>query len=460
MEENIYLVLEKLNNCILELKQYAHLISDEELSGKNGILKKIWMRFLRGRQKEYVVKQTNVNVVIEKSLMDIYQMQVLMLNELERIRKNNQLLYSGKLDEFKKSKKRVIQIVSAVKYGDAVGNDVIAIQSALKEAGYTTGIFAEFVSDKIETGVVFPFDMLPQLREDDIIIYHFAAEDHFKDFIKNVPCKVVLRYHNVTPPEFFEGYDEGARQNTALGLEEIKELADAIDYGLVVSEFNRDDLVSYGYKCPMDIAPILIRFDDYKQVPNQEVVNNYSDGKHNILFVGRVAPNKKIEDVISAFAEYKKTYDKEARLFLVGGCKESDVYYQKLMEHIARLQVQDVIFSGHIAFDEILAYYTVADLFLCMSEHEGFCVPLVEAMFFEVPIIAYNACAVPNTLGGSGCLVESKDFEDIAKKMNSILMNRATIAEMIQNQNRRLADFDNQVVTKEILSCLKRYMND
>ncbi len=146
-------------------------------------------------------------------------------------------------------------------------------------------------------------------------------------------------------------------------MEQIRELAPYIDYGIVVSEFNKQDLINMGYTCPIEVVPILIQFDDYKKKPSQSVIDKYSDGRHNIIFVGRMAPNKKVEDVISAFATYKMMYDKDARLFLVGNYNEEDKYYKFLRKHISKLQVEDVFFSGHIPFDEILAYYTIADVF-------------------------------------------------------------------------------------------------
>ena len=247
---------------------------------------------------------------------------------------------------------------------------------------------------------------------------------------------------------------------TKRGLEEIQVLKDRIDYGMVVSDFNRKDLQRMGYKCPIDVAPILVQFEDYKKTPNPDVIKKYDDGRTNILFVGRMAPNKKVEDVISAFAEYKKSYNPEAQLFLVGGYNETDRYYQELNDHIRRLGVNDVIFPGHIGFDEILAYYTIADLFLLMSEHEGFCVPIAEAMFFDVPIVAYESCAVPDTLGGSGCLVKEKNYSEIAKKMNEILSDETKKKAIIEGQQKRLKDFDNAVIGQQMIDYMQKLLSE
>ena len=238
---------------------------------------------------------------------------------------------------------------------------------------------------------------------------------------------------------------------TREGLDEIADLKDAIDYGIVVSDFNKKDLIDMGYQCPIAVAPILIPFKDYEQEPDKDVVTRYSDGKTNIVFVGRIVPNKKFEDVIACFAAYKEKYDPTARLFLVGNYQETDLYYQYLQDVIKKCGVEDVIFPGHIAFNAILAYYKIADLFLCMSEHEGFCVPLVEAMFFETPIVAYASTAIPGTLGGSGVLVETKEPEAVAEKMHQVITDQAYREEIIEKQKRRLEDFSYDRIKEQIL---------
>ena len=351
---------------------------------------------------------------------------------------------------------RIIQLVSSLNFGDAVGNDALAIKHMLEGAGYATAIFTFAVHPKIKEENVYNIDLLPELTEDDIIIYHYASEDGFQKLIEETAAKVVLRYHNVTPPEFFHGYDEKAETITRKGLAQIKSMRDAIDYGMVDSEQNKKDLEQMGYECPISVVSILIPFKDYEQQPDLDVVNGYSDGNTNIVFVGRIVPNKKFEDVIACFAAYKKKYDPAARLFLVGNYQETDAYYQHLQEYIKECGVENVIFPGHIAFRTILAYYKIADLFLCMSEHEGFCVPLVEAMFFETPIVAYASTAIPGTLGGSGVLVESKEPERVAEKIHQVIEDEQYKNEIVKEQKKRLQDFSYENIKEQILDELKK----
>lgn len=414
-----------------------------------------------GKQKDY-------NQIVANMAEDYDRMHTLLMEENDILRSHieqlqiqvtqlNARLQMRSIFELNVNRApRIIQLVSSLNFGDAVGNDAFAIKHMLEGAGYATAIFTFAVHPKIKEENVYNIDLLPELTEDDIIIYHYASEDGFQKLIEETAAKVVLRYHNVTPPEFFHGYDEKAETITRKGLAQIKSMRDAIDYGMVDSEQNKKDLEQMGYECPISVVSILIPFKDYEQQPDLDVVNGYSDGNTNIVFVGRIVPNKKFEDVIACFAAYKKKYDPAARLFLVGNYQETDAYYQHLQEYIKECGVENVIFPGHIAFRTILAYYKIADLFLCMSEHEGFCVPLVEAMFFETPIVAYASTAIPGTLGGSGVLVETKEPETVAETMNHMMQDAEYRSEILKKQDARLKDFAYESIRGQILDEIEK----
>ena len=431
------------------------------------VYKYVTGKLVRWFVEPYFVQQRECNHTITNVLEDYDRMHTILMEENDALRRTVEQLQvemsevhrkigmSTLFDVYQKTP-RIIQIVASLNFGDAVGNDVRAIARALNEAGYITGIFTLAIHPKIKDEGVYLINMLPELNENDLIIYHYATADELADIIKEAPCKVVLRYHNVTPPAFFRGYDEGAEKVTREGLDEIADLKDAIDYGIVVSDFNKKDLIDMGYQCPIAVAPILIPFKDYEQEPDKDVVTRYSDGKTNIVFVGRIVPNKKFEDVIACFAAYKEKYDPTARLFLVGNYQETDLYYQYLQDVIKKCGAEDVIFPGHIAFNAILAYYKVSDLFLCMSEHEGFCVPLVEAMYFETPIVAYASTAIPGTLDGSGVLVETKEPEKVAETMNRIIRDEQYRHEIVVGQKQRLKDFSYENIKEQILDEIEK----
>lgn len=410
----------------------------------------------------YWIQQREYNKALADSVQDYDRIHSLLMEENDSLRVTilqlcvqiaelNEKLEIRSVFSGDCGRGRVIQVVSSLNFGDAVGNDALAIKQMLEEEGYATAIFALAIHPKIIQKNVYRMELMPELTEKDIIIYHYAAADELQSFFESTPARVVLRYHNVTPPAFYHDYDAKAEKVTREGLQQIRQIRGRIDYGLTVSEYNKQDLVEMGYDCPISIAPILIPFEDYKQKPNEKVIEKYSDGITNIVFVGRIVPNKKLEDVIACFAAYKKTYDTAARLFLVGNYQETDRYYQYLKAYIKEKRVDDVIFSGHIAFDEILAYYKIADVFMCMSEHEGFCVPLVEAMFFEVPIVAYSSTAIPGTLGGSGALVETKEPQAVAAIISRIQKDAEYRKQLLEGQEKRLEDFAYAKIKAQIL---------
>lgn len=354
---------------------------------------------------------------------------------------------------------RVIQLLPTLAYGDAVGNDTIAIKNILKSMGYETQIYAESVAPSLlEDKIAEIVSHMQETKRDDVLIYHLSTGSKLNYKFAEFTGKKIIVYHNVTPPKFFKGYDYTLEKLTEEGIEGARFLADKVDYCFAVSAFNKKNLEEFGYKVPIDILPIIIPFDDYRKEPSRNIIEKYRDGRHNIIFTGRVAPNKCHQDIIAAFAHYKKYYDSQARLFLVGSYKESDTYYRKLKKYVELLEVEDVVFTGHIKFEEILAYYRIADVFLCMSEHEGFCVPLIEAMFFDVPVIAYNCTAVPMTLGDGGILIDKKDPVETAALINRVISDKDLQMLISDNQQKRLEDFQYEKIAAMFRGYLERFI--
>ena len=336
---------------------------------------------------------------------------------------------------------RVVQLLPTLSFGDAIGNDTIALKGVISEMGYSTDIYAENIDKRLPGGLAKKVDKLRDLKKDDVLIYHKSTGTDLTFKLEKYKCRRIMVYHNITPAEFFRSYSVPATQLTELGYKGVEFLRDKVDYVLAVSAYNKSELLKMGYTCPIDIRPILIKFDDYRQAPDEAVIKKYSDGKKNIIFVGRIAPNKKQENVIRAFYSYKKL-NPESRLILVGSARGMENYRDRLAKYARALGIgDDVVFPGHIKFSEILAYYHLADAFVCMSEHEGFCVPLVEAMFFDVPIIAYDTSAISDTLGGSGVLLDSNDPVYAAAVMDRVLTDDKLRESIIAGQRRRLEDF-------------------
>lgn len=354
---------------------------------------------------------------------------------------------------------RILQLISTIAYGDAVSNDAIAMRDVLVQMGYHTKIYAEHVWAPLTRAAAFPIAELPPLHADDVAIYHLSTGTPLTRQFANLPCRKVVVYHNTTPPRFFYKNNAILYDVQKESLQQIKALAPYVDYCLADSAFNRDDLRAMGYTCPIDVLPILIAFADYEQGFTPNVIQKYSDTTTNILYTGRVAPNKKVEDILAAFACYHKHYQANSRLFLAGSYAPDDVYFCQLDAYAKKLGIAEhVVFTGHVPFRDILTYYHMADVYLCMSEHEGFCVPLVEAMYFEVPIIAYASCAVPDTLGGSGVLMQTKEPMLVAGMIHKLIQDVSLRENIVKSQNNRLKDFSYQTVKTQFETYLNTFL--
>ena len=357
---------------------------------------------------------------------------------------------------------RVVQVLPTYAFGDAVGNDVTTIRKILQSIGADECVYAETVDKRVATKGVHDFekDSLESLSPDDVLIYHSAIFFNQLSCIGRARCKKVMIYHNVTPADFYTAYDLASYAACRTGVDQVKSSKGMFDYVLADSSFNREDLRSYGYRCPIDVLPILIPYEDYRREPSQDVINRWRGTPgHNIVFVGRVAPNKCFEDVIAAFALYRRHYDPEAKLILVGSTGISR-YRDRLDAYVEALGVEGVTFTGHVPFADILAYYTIADAFVCMSEHEGFCVPLVEAMLFDVPVVAYDACAVPDTLGAGGLLLEEKNPLLAAGAIDRVVSDGALRERILAGQREQLERFSYDRVRSEFLDLMGKFFKE
>ena len=357
---------------------------------------------------------------------------------------------------------KIIQMLPSMAYGDAIGNDVLALYDVLKKNHYETEIYAQNIDPRLPKKLVSSIEKVPKLKEDDVIIWHMAIGTELNEYVLTLPGKKIMIYHNITPANFFEPYSIQSSQLCMAGEEQLRKICNSFDYCLADSGYNKKDLIERG-GCTkkIDVLPILIPFSDYEKKPNENVIKKYGDdGYTNILFTGRIAPNKKQEDLIRAFYMYHKYYNPKSRLIFVGNYGGMESYYNKLRGYVKDLELEDVLFTGHIKFDEILAYYRVSDVFLCMSEHEGFCVPLVEAMCFDLPIIAYDSSAIGDTLGGSGILIQKKDPLETAGMIDYLVKNKEFYQQVVEGQRERLKDFEHDKIEKKFMEYLRAFLGE
>ncbi|MCR5477404.1 MAG: glycosyltransferase family 4 protein [Lachnospiraceae bacterium] len=343
-------------------------------------------------------------------------------------------------------KGRVYQLLPSLAYGDAVSNDALQMHQVLKKAGYEVETSAMDLVRRVRDThpYLHKYGEVPEPSGDDILLYHLSIGSPLHEAIRRMKCRKVFVYHNITPASFFAGYSGRAEIQCRNGVREIREMADQPDLVLAVSSFNAEHLRSLGYTCEIHRLPILMDFTEYDAEPDKAVMEKYHRGQgHNIVFVGRVAPNKRQQDLIAAYAQYRRDTDPEARLFLVGGNAGLESYDAELRAYARALGVEDgVRFTGHVRFPEILAYYRIADAFLSLSRHEGFCVPLLEALYFDAPVLALDKGAVAETLSGAGELLASSDPKVVSEALSRVLHQSPEERKVfLEKQHARLADF-------------------
>jgi glycosyltransferase involved in cell wall biosynthesis len=341
---------------------------------------------------------------------------------------------------------RVHQVLATLGYGDAIGHEVLGIQRVLRAAGYASEIFVETADPRLEHLTIDYREMVGHVAPSDILVHHFSIGSRASRTAYALPGRMVLVYHNITPPEYFIGVHKDLVKLCYRGRRELTAYIDRCALALGDSEYNRQELEALGFHTT-GVLPVVPGFAHLADVPEQPIAAGFDDGYTNVMFVGRVIPNKKFEDVIRAFHVYRTRHNPRARLLLVGSYSGFEKYLAMLHGLIARLGTPDVHFLGHVSNEELSALYDVADLFLCASEHEGFCVPLIEAFYKRVPVLAFAATAVPATMDGGGVLYETKDAHHVARLMEAVLDAPDVADQVVASQDAALArlrarDFD------------------
>jgi glycosyltransferase involved in cell wall biosynthesis len=331
------------------------------------------------------------------------------------------------------SRGRVHQLLAALSYGDAIGNEALAIQAHLRRAGYDSDIFAERVHPRMARLARPLWEYRAVSGPETVCLFHFSIGSAASRLIHRAPDRLVVVYHNITPAHFFLGFHNHLAGLTYHGRRELVAFASRAELALGDSELNRRELQEAGYR-DTGVLPIVQDLEAYRGPGSPGVRRLFSDGRANVLFVGRVIPNKRIDDLVRAFAAFQRYARPRSRLLLVGDHRGQERYLARLLEMVRGLRLDEVVFTGQVDHDDLLAYYSVADLFLCLSEHEGYCVPLVEAMNAGVPVLAYDAGAVRETLRGGGVLLREKPPELVAELMERVLADDAFRRAVLETQ--------------------------
>ena len=355
-----------------------------------------------------------------------------------------------------------IGIVSpSLSNGDAVSNDVLGMYDALKERKREVRVFAE--THNLNGYSVSHSAKVARFltSADDVLIYHHARGwSPGLSLLSELPCRKVIKYHNVTPARFFTGFNSTDESLCEAGRAELPKVASAgCDLYLADSSFNKGELLALGAdpaKC--FVVPPFHHTERLTQVPADPAVRQrFDDGAANILTVGRVVPNKAHLALLEAFAVFHFDCNPNSRLIIVGKGGDGLSPYSKLLHRAAQALGLNgsVVFSGEASDAQLRAYYLSAHAFVMASEHEGFCVPLVEAMAMNVPIAAYASSAVPETIGRAGVVWEDRNPYLLAESINSIVADKS-LGESLRavGQRRYQETFANDRIREKFLSAL------
>ena len=344
----------------------------------------------------------------------------------------------------------VNQWVPAAHQGDAIGGSARHIRDLLRRMGHRSELYALTIDEELE-GEVRPFSD-PASRDGDITIFHYALPSPMTDAFGRLHDGRILQYHNVTPARFFAPYDPALFRLATLARQDLAGLAGRVDLALGVSEYNRQELDALGF-APTGVFPLAVDTSRITRAVERPALERILDDDFvNFLFVGRIAPNKAIEDHIRLAEHYKRYIDSHYRFIFVGRYDAVPRYYSTIRALMSeyRMLNERFVFTGPVPDEDLAIYYRHAAVYISLSEHEGFCAPLIEAMAAGVPILAYAAAAVPETLGGAGLQFAPKDLEYAAELAGALAFDDDLRSRIIAGQRRRLADFGDDHIVRQL----------
>lgn len=344
--------------------------------------------------------------------------------------------------------------MTSYSYGDAIGNEALEIRNFLRQQGHGSEIFALLYHPRFADQVINYLEYDRYSDPGNVVIFHFSIGSPVTKKFLRVPDKKVIIYHNITPYEFFLDYHRVLAKDCYKGRIELANLVGKVDLALGDSAYNESELKEVGFP-NTGVLPLVMNFARFRQDMVPVLRELFDDGKTNILFVGRIIPNKKVEDVVKTFHLYQKLFNSNSRLFIVGEYRGFERYHSALQQLVGQLKVKNVHFTGHIPDEELISYYKLSHLYLHMSEHEGFCAPIPESYYLNIPVVAYNAGAVKETMNGGGILINRKDFTRAAALMDCILTDAQEKEKILQTQQKALEKYLENKTGKILLEYLQ-----
>ena len=326
----------------------------------------------------------------------------------------------------------VHQFHSGAAAGDAITNQMFSLQRTLRRAGYVSNVYAEYIAGEL-AGQVIPIGRFSDAPSTVLLVHHSMGHTAF-DLITTLQVPKITIFHSITPAAFFD--DAWFRERIHVGFAQLRELARISVAGVADSNHNRLQMLDAGFDS-VAVLPVRTDYSEFRSIPRSA-----TPATRDWLFVGRLAPNKCQRELVTAFAAYRRAYP-EGHLHLVGD-DSLDMYVTSIREEIhCHGLSHHVSIHGKVTDDELRHRYQQAGALVCLSKHEGFGVPLLEAMAAGVPVIARDQAAVGETMGGAGLLLRDADPETVAAAFRVLIEDTDLRARLIDDQDHRLASIEN-----------------
>ena len=352
-------------------------------------------------------------------------------------------------------RRRADQLLAGFAEGDAISHEAIRLRNTLRTLGYDSDIFVDprHITPAIRSSCQSLLDY--RGRADDLCLYHYGISSPATDVFRGAPGRRILIYHNITPARFFKGYDDHMVRLLTDGRSELGELAPACNAAWAVSAYNARELRDAGFR-NVEVFPLLFSPDSLALEPDPGVTGQFAAKLFTILYVGRLSPNKRVEDLIQAFAWFHRSLNPFSRLVIVGSPRTAPRYFSMLRMLVGDLDLPNVCFEGFASPAGLVAYYRAADIYVSTSEHEGFCLPLLEAMHMGLPVIARSIGGVPEALSGAGVQYDDLSHIELAGLIHKVATRPDLRAEIMESQKARIRDVMARDVQAELQGLLAR----
>jgi glycosyltransferase involved in cell wall biosynthesis len=338
----------------------------------------------------------------------------------------------------------VHQFVPALLPRDATGDHTLALRDAFRAHGWQSDIYVEAAHDELQHEASYFEEYTRRSMPGDILVYQASTGSPVARYLLDRPETLVVDYHNITPASFYAPWEAHTAEKVTEARSQVAALAPRAALGVAHSEFSAGELAAFG--CPTTVVvPILVSVGEWSRTPDPAAAAALAaraDGGTVLIFVGRLSPNKAQHQLVEALWLYRRWYDPGARLLLVGPAI-TGAYADAVLDLATELGLSDAVTHGeNLTSAELAAWYGAADIFVCLSDHEGFCIPLLEAMQFGLPIVAFAAGAVPETVGSAGILLETKRPSLVAAAVDQVRTDTELAGSLVAMGRHRLRDFE------------------